>query len=43
MEFREEERGTEKLSARYCQLELFLACLDVSLRQEKTVCGAFLS
>jgi hypothetical protein len=27
----------------YCQFGLFLACLDVSLRQETTVCGAFLS
>jgi len=27
----------------YCQLELFLVCLDVSLRQETTVCGTFLS
>ena len=27
----------------YCQLELICACLDASLRQETTVCGAFLT
>ena len=35
--------NAEHQLSRYCQLELLLACLDVSLRQETTVYTAFLS